>query len=126
MTGFFGRGFNSRRLHQNLFLMVNTYVQEREGGYYVADTRVSLDSIVTCFNDGLSPEAILKEFEVLNLTQVYGAIAFYLENHMAIDAYRVGQEERFDKVRKASEPLPQALRKKLEAARQHLHSSHSD
>jgi hypothetical protein len=35
---------------------------------------------------GLSPEAILGEFETLNLAQVYGAIAFYLENQAAIDA----------------------------------------
>ncbi len=121
MTGFFGRGFNSRRLHQNL--MANTYVEERECGYFVTGTRVSLDSIVACFNDGLSPEAILEEFEALSLAQVYGAITFYLENQLAVDAHRIRQEERFEKVRNASKPLPQALRNKLDAARQHLRSS---
>ena len=42
--------------------MAKEYVEERDGGYYVAETRVSLDSIVECFNEGLSPEAILGEF----------------------------------------------------------------
>jgi uncharacterized protein (DUF433 family) len=102
--------------------MVSTYIEEREGGYYLAGTRVSLDSIITCFNEGLSPEAIVKEFEVLNLTQVYGAITFYLENQAAMDTYRVRQEERFGQMRQGSEPLPQSLREKLEIARQHLRS----
>src|SRR5207248_1470518 len=55
------------------------YVEERNGGYYLVGTRISLDSIVQCFNDGLSPETILSEFETLTLAQVFGAIAFYLE-----------------------------------------------
>jgi uncharacterized protein (DUF433 family) len=48
------------------------YIEERNGGYYVAGTRISLDSIVECFNEGLSPEAILNEFDTLNLAQVLG------------------------------------------------------
>jgi uncharacterized protein (DUF433 family) len=59
--------------------MAKEYIEERDGGSYVAGTRVSLNSIVQCFNEGLSPEAILGEFETLTLAQVYGAIAFYLE-----------------------------------------------
>ena len=34
------------------------YVEQRNGGFYVAGTRVSLDSIVSCFNAGESPETI--------------------------------------------------------------------
>lgn len=37
--------------------MAKDYVEERNAGYYVAGTRVSLDSIIQCFNEGLSPEA---------------------------------------------------------------------
>jgi uncharacterized protein (DUF433 family) len=43
--------------------MAKDYIEERNGGYYVAGTRVSLDSVVECFNEGLSPEAIAGEFE---------------------------------------------------------------
>jgi uncharacterized protein (DUF433 family) len=39
--------------------MAKEYAEQRNGGYYVAGTRVSLDSIVECFNRGLSREAIL-------------------------------------------------------------------
>ena len=106
--------------------MAKEYVEERNGGYYVAGTRVSLDSIVQCFVDGLSPEAILGEFESLNLAQVYGAITYYLENQAAVDAYRIRQEQRFEAMRRAAEPLPDDLRHRLEAARQHLRSRQSD
>ncbi len=38
--------------------MTCEYIEEREGGYYVARTRVSLDSIVSAFRGGESPETI--------------------------------------------------------------------
>ena len=97
--------------------MPANYVEERNGGYYIAGTRVSLDSIVECFNDGLSPEAILGEFNTLQLVQIYGAITYYLQNQAAVDAYRVRQKQRFAEVRRASEALPEDLRERLNAAR---------
>jgi uncharacterized protein (DUF433 family) len=97
--------------------MAKEYVEERDGGYYVAGTGVSLDSIIQCFNEGLSPETILEEFETLTLTQVFGAITFYLENQPAIDAYRVRQRQRFEAARHSSAPLPAGLRERLDAAR---------
>jgi uncharacterized protein (DUF433 family) len=99
-------------------LTAKEYVDQRNGGYYLTGTRVSLDSIVECFDEGLSPEAILGEFETLTLAQVFGAIAFYLENQSAIDAYRVRQEQRFDAIRRASSPLPEGLRQRLAVARE--------
>jgi hypothetical protein len=77
----------------------------------------SLDSIVQCFNEGLSPEAILGEFDSLTLAQVYGAITFYLENQPVIDGYRARQQQRFEAVRRAAAPLPEGLRDRLAAAR---------
>ena len=105
-------------------LVAKEYVEERDGGYYVAGTRISLDSIVQCFNEGLSPEAILGEFETLTLAQVFGAIAFYLENQRSIDSYRMRQIQRFEAKRRAANPLPAELRERLDAARDQLHSSH--
>jgi len=55
-----------------------TYVEERNGGYWIAGTRVSLDSIVYAYHRGASPESIQRSFPLLKLEQVYGAIAFYL------------------------------------------------
>lgn len=64
----------------------NGYVDKRDNGYWVAGTRVSLDSIVLAFRDGLSPETIATEcFPVLTLEQVYGAIAYYLAHRPEVD-----------------------------------------
>jgi uncharacterized protein (DUF433 family) len=96
------------------------YIEERDGGYYVAGTRVSLDSIVHCFNEGMSPETIIGEFDTLTLAQVYGAIANYLEQQQAIDAYLLRQEPRFAEARRGAESLPGDLRRRIESARAQL------
>jgi len=68
--------------------MAKDYVEQIEGGAFrVTGSRVSLDSIVTSFLEGLSPESIAENFPVLSLEQVYGAIAFYLANQQSIDDY---------------------------------------
>ncbi len=38
------------------------YVEQRDGGYYVADSRVSLASVIFAFRDGASPETIRQNF----------------------------------------------------------------
>jgi uncharacterized protein (DUF433 family) len=106
--------------------MAKEYVEERNGGYYLAGTRISLDSIVQCFNEGLSPETILAEFETLTLTHVFGAITFYLENQPAIDAYRMRQQQRFEATRRNAAPLPEKLLQRLVNAREQLHADHSE
>lgn len=106
--------------------MAREYVEERNGGYYVAGTRVSLDSIVHGFLEGLSPEAILEDFDTLTLEQVYGAIAYYLASRPAMDAYLVQQKQRWQEMKRAARPLPEALRRRLEAARQQLHADRSE
>ena len=67
--------------------MAREYVEQVEGTYRVAGSRVSLDSIVYCFREGLSPESVAEAFPALTLEQVYGAIAFYLANQRAVDEY---------------------------------------
>src|SRR3982751_6938548 len=60
------------------------YIEQRNGGFYVATTRVSLDSIVYSFKAGDSPETIRQNFSSLTLGQVYGAIAFYLAHEQEV------------------------------------------
>jgi uncharacterized protein (DUF433 family) len=61
------------------------YIEQRNGGFYVAGRRVSLDSIVYSVNAGDSPQTIRQNFSSLSLEQVYGAIAFYLAHEQQID-----------------------------------------
>jgi len=67
--------------------MAKDYVVNVEGTYRVAGSRVSLDSIVYCFREGLSPESIQESFPSLSLEQVYAAIVFYLGNQEMVDKY---------------------------------------
>ena len=72
--------------------MHNEYIEQRNGGYYVAGTRISLDSVVYAFNRGQSPEQILENYPLLGtLTRVYGAIHFYLDHKADIDKF-LGRE----------------------------------
>jgi uncharacterized protein (DUF433 family) len=72
-----------------------SYVEQRDGGYWVAGTRVSLDSLVYAFREGHTPETLAQSFPVLTLEQVYGAIAYYLANREVIDTYLRQQEADF-------------------------------
>ena len=63
------------------------YVKAIEGAYVVGDTRVSLDSLVYLFREGLSPESMVESYPALTLEQVHGALAFYLANQKEIDLY---------------------------------------
>lgn len=58
--------------------MARNYIEKREGGYWIAGTRVSLDSVVYAFLRGAAPESIAQSFPVLSFEEVYGAISFYL------------------------------------------------
>jgi uncharacterized protein (DUF433 family) len=77
--------------------MHTQYVEQREGCYYVAGTRVSLDSVVYAFNRGESPNEILRNYPLLDtLARVYGAIAFYLDQKPVIDAYLENRAREFE------------------------------
>lgn len=105
--------------------MGKQYVEQREGGYYVAGTRISLDSIVHAFVRGESPEAICQNFELLQLEEVYGAIAYYLANQAAVDAHLIRQGEKWAEGKRAAEPLPANLRERLRRARAELQTAPS-
>ncbi len=102
--------------------MAKEYIEKRDGGYYIATTRISLDSIVHAFHRGESPETICQNFDLLNLEEVYGAIAYYLANQAEIDDYLATQETKWTEGRQHAEPLPASLREKLMRARDELHA----
>lgn len=76
--------------------MHTQYVELRDGGYYLAGSRISLDSVVCSFNEGQSPETIQENFPLLKLSQIYGAIAYYLDHQPEIDKYLVDTRREFD------------------------------
>lgn len=100
--------------------MEKRYVEKRDEGYWVAATRVSLDSIVLAFLDGLAPETIVAEcFPVLTLEQVYGTITYYLAHRADIDHYLQQADVEFDALRHTIRHAdPQFHAKLVQARRQ--------
>jgi len=100
--------------------MAREYVEWRNGGYYVAGTRVSLDSIVYAFRGGESPETIRQNFPSLTLEQIYGAIAFYLGHQAEVEANIRAGEGEFDRsVPQLSQTKPE-LYERLQRAREQM------
>jgi len=96
------------------------YIDVHYGGLYVAGSGVSLDTVVVRFQEGASPERIVESFPTLKLSQVYGAIAYYLENEDSIGTYMLESQRRLEAI---APPLSQSspeLYARLEAARERL------
>jgi uncharacterized protein (DUF433 family) len=96
------------------------YIEQRSGGFYVAGTRVSLDSIVYSFKAGDSPETIRQNFSSLTLEQVYGAVTFYLAHTQEVDASIAEGEANLKRsVPPLSETRPE-MHARLERARREI------
>jgi len=98
------------------------YIDERDGALRIAGTRVSLASVVIGFQEGESPEQIIKSFPTLTLAQVYGVIAYYLENEKMINEYLSQVQHEFER---SVPPLSQSnpeLFARLQAAREKMAS----
>jgi len=102
--------------------MARDYIEKRDGGYWVAGTRVSLDSVVYAFLRGAAPEGIAQSYPVLSLEEIYGAIAFYLANQSEIDMMLAKNDREFELLRKQMRDANPLLYKKLEEARQQFQS----
>lgn len=74
------------------------YIDQQDGALRIAGTRVGLSSIVAGFREGESPEKIAESFPAVTLAQVYGAIAYYLDNKSLIDEHIAAVEREFEKL----------------------------
>jgi uncharacterized protein (DUF433 family) len=99
---------------------MHCYVEERDGGYYLAGTGVALDLIVHAFQDGESPEGILRSFPMAGpLVRIYGAITFYLENKERVEAYLKDQERLWGALSKERAKSADPLLNRLREAKEH-------
>src|SRR6202051_144279 len=98
-------------------LPTNQYVEVRNGGYYVAGTRIGLDALVYDFRRGRSAEAIFEAYPSIgSLAKVYGAITFILEHPAEVEAYLKDQDRIFEQI-KAQYPMSQEVIDRFERAR---------
>src|SRR4029434_1898135 len=94
-----------------------TYVEHRDGGYWVTGTRVSLDSLVYACREGQTAESLAQSFPVLTLEHVYGAIAYYLAHRATIDAYLIEQEAALTQLQQDLRPHDPIMYETLAGAR---------
>ena len=97
--------------------MPKEYITRVEGVYRVGDTRVSLDSLVYLFREGMSAEGMVESYPALTLEQVHGVLAFYLENQKEIDAYLAEGERTAEAQHQASRDTNTELIARLRRAR---------
>ena len=72
--------------------MPNEYIEKADQVYRIKGTRVALDSVIYKFQQGRSPESIQDAFPSLSLSQVYAAIAYYLDHQTELDEYLAHNE----------------------------------
>src|ERR1700726_1016659 len=95
----------------------NEYVEVRNGGYYVAGTRIGLDVVTYAFRKGRSAEAIFDAYPSIgSLAKVYGAITFILEHPAEVEAYLKDQDRIFEEI-KAQNPMPADMSERFERAK---------
>jgi uncharacterized protein (DUF433 family) len=86
-------------------LPASQYIEVHGGGYRIAGTRVSLDSIAYAVGRGETIEEILADFPVLQSRQILeGAIAFLLSHPQEVGAYLTEQSRSWDHAREANPP----------------------
>ena len=86
-----------------------------DGVLRVGGTRVTLDTVVTAFQTGATPEEIALRYSSLELADIYAAISYYLQNQAEVDLYLEQRREFAAKVREKNESRfdPEGIRTRL-------------
>jgi uncharacterized protein (DUF433 family) len=92
---------------------------DTDGVVRVADTRVSLDSVVFAFNEGATPEEIAQQYTALDLADIYAVISYYLQHRSEVEDYLHERQQRRDETRRLNESQfdPHGVRDRLLARR---------
>lgn len=74
-----------------------------DGVVRVGGTRVTLDTVVTAFEEGATAEEIVEQYPSLRLADAYGAISYYLSHRAEVEAYLAERRTESSRVRKQNE-----------------------
>ena len=86
-----------------------------DGVIRVGNTRVTLDTIVSAFADGLSAEEIVYAYPSLQLADVYAVLGYYLRNRAEVETYLQERRSQAEAVRRQNEARfdPHGIRARL-------------
>ena len=74
-----------------------------DGVVRVGGTRVTLDTVVTAFNEGANAEEIVQQYPSLSLADVYAVIGYYLRRRSEVEAYMRHRVIQAEEVRQINE-----------------------
>ena len=60
---------------------------DEDGVLRVAGTRVRLETVLTAYEEGATPEEIVLDYPSLTLANVYAVIGYYLQNTATVNEY---------------------------------------
>ncbi len=85
----------------------------------VAGTRVRLETVLTAFQQGSTPETIADKYPVLQLADIYAVITYYLQHQPDVEVYLAQRRQQIvDAEREIAERFPHAgVRARLLARR---------
>jgi uncharacterized protein (DUF433 family) len=88
------------------------------GAVRVGKSRISLDLIVRQYENGMTPEDMVRAYDTLVLADVYAAIAYYLRHRTEVQAYLKRRTEEAESLRAKIEAMsPRISREELLARR---------
>ena len=92
---------------------------DADGVVRIGKTRVTLDTVVTVFKQGATPEEIVQQLPSLDLANVYAVVGFYLKHVEDVETYLQQRRQKAAEVRKQNEARfePHGLRDRLLARR---------
>jgi len=76
---------------------------DKDGVIRVSKTRVTLDTIVGAFLEGLTAEEIAVQYPVVPLADVYSVIGYYLHQKKKVETYLKRREKFAEQVRRQNQ-----------------------
>src|SRR5262249_4874948 len=101
------RSYNGKRETDRMTLTIAAdpapIAIDEHGVARVSGTRVTLDTVVTAFQLGETPEQIALNYDTLTLADIYDPIAYYLRHRPEIDAYLGARKQQREEIRQLAD-----------------------
>mgnify|MGYP003382001270 CR=1 FL=1 len=94
-------------------------ITDSDGVMRIAHTRVTLDTLVSAFQDGATAEEIAQQYSAVPLADIYSLIGYYLRRRPEIEAYLAQRRQTAASIREQNEAHcnPAGIRARLLARR---------
>src|SRR5205085_1839470 len=78
-------------------------VTDADGVVRVGSTRVTLDTVVAAFREGMTAEGIAEQYPSLRLADIYSVIGYFLGHREEVDSYLRDRQRVAAEVRRENE-----------------------